>query len=337
MTNATLALSLRGGRIEGWHRGSVAITDPDGRLLFSAGDPTMSTYLRSSIKMIQAIPVVRSGAADRFSFSNAELAICCASHDGAGYHLQTVSGMLATLGLTESALRCGGHDPHDRTELGRLVCDHRKPGALYNNCSGKHTGMLAACLAKGWPIENYLAADHPLQQWILELMAEYTGVPTEQIDTATDGCSLPTFYVPLLAASRTAARFVADAIAGDQACSRIMQAVAAHPEMINAHGGFDTELVRVMAGAGIAKRGAMAIFVVGVNSRKHGPIGVAVKLEEGDMAPMPPAVMRALEIAEIFTPEQLAQLERFRRIELKNWNGISVGEIRGEYEMERQG
>ena len=189
-------------------------------------------------------------------------------------------------------------------------------------------------MAKGWPIDNYLAADHPLQQWILELIAEYTGVASKQIGTAVDGCSLPTFYVPISAASRAVARFVADAAAGDDACHRIMKAVAAHPEMINAHGGFDTELVRVMAGTGIAKRGAMAIFVVGVNSRNHGPIGITVKLEEGDMTPMPPAVMRALEIAEIFTPEQLAQLERFRRIELKNWNGISVGEIRGEYEMD---
>ncbi|KXK51242.1 MAG: L-asparaginase II [Chlorobi bacterium OLB7] len=149
MTNATLALSLRGGRIEGWHRGSVAIADAQGHLLFSAGDPTMSTYLRSSIKMIQAIPVVRSGAADRFGFSEAELSVCCASHDGASYHLETVSGMLDKLGLAESALRCGGHDPHDRTQLGRLVCDHRKPGALYNNCSGETHGDAGGLFGKG--------------------------------------------------------------------------------------------------------------------------------------------------------------------------------------------
>src|SRR5436305_754069 len=155
MSDATLALSLRAGRIEGVHRGALAITDPSGSVLFSINDPNYLCYPRSAIKMVQAIPVVESGAADRYGFTDAELAICCASHSGAGYHLSAVSSILGKIGLTESALGCGAHEPDDRTERERLVVTDSPPSQLHNNCSGKHAGMLAACLAMGWTIHDY--------------------------------------------------------------------------------------------------------------------------------------------------------------------------------------
>lgn len=337
MVEIPLAVSYRGGRIEGVHHGSIAVTDPSGKLLYGVNDPLYKTYLRSSIKMVQAMPVVLSGAADRFEFTDAELSICCASHNGAPYHIETVAGMLRKIGLDESALGCGAHAPHNHEELGRLFCEHRKPSQLHNNCSGKHTGMLAACLAKGWPIEHYLSPDHPLQEWILDLIAEYSGVDRNDIGTATDGCSLPTFYMPLAGAATIAARFTAEASRGNTTSERIMKAVAARPEMINEIGGFDTELIRVMNGAGIAKRGAMAIFLVGAMTEAHGPVGVAFKLDEGDMTSMPPVVMRTLEGIGALTSEQLEELERFRTIRLKNWNGIEVGEIRAEFDITEHG
>jgi L-asparaginase II len=337
MVEIPLAVSYRGGRIEGVHHGSIAVTDPSGKLLYGVNDPLYKTYLRSSIKMIQALPVVLSGAVDTFGFTDAELAICCASHNGAPYHIETVTGMLRKLGLSESALGCGAHDPHNREELGKLFCEGRNPSQLHNNCSGKHTGMLAACLAKGWPIENYLAPEHPLQEWILDLIAEYSGVDRNDIGTATDGCSLPTFFMPLVGAATIAARFTAQAIVEGTPSQRIMKAVAAHPEMINEIGGFDTELIRVMEGRGIAKRGAMAIFLVGAMTESHGPVGVAFKLDEGDMTSMPPVVMRALEGIGALSAEESDELERFRTIRLKNWNGIEVGEIRAEFDITEHG
>ncbi len=333
MVETPLAVSYRGGRIEGIHHGSIAVTDPAGRLLYGVNDPLHRTYLRSSIKMIQAIPVIRSGAADRFGFTDKEIAVCGASHDGAGYHVETVTGMLAKMGLEENALRCGAHPPHDQAELKRLHRSDGEPSPLHNNCSGKHTGMLAACLAKGWPIENYLALDHPLQQWILDLIAEHTGIPRDDIGTAVDGCSLPTFYVPLMAAGTALARFTDNASKGDEASSRIMKAIAAHPEMINAVGGFDTELVRAMGGKGIAKQGAMAIFVVGAVTEEHGPIGIACKLDEGDMKPMPAVIMRALEGIGVLSEGESGKLEEFRTIRLRNWNRIDVGELRAEFDI----
>jgi L-asparaginase II len=333
MIRVPLAVAYRGGRIEGVHQGAVAVTDASGDLLFSVNDPHYGSYPRSSIKMIQAIPVVRSGAADRFGFTDAELSVCCASHSGASYHLETVSSMLRKIGLTEEDLRCGAHEPSDRPVLEELICTHHKPTQLHNNCSGKHTGMLATCKAMGWPTDTYWELEHPLQQWILDLTAELSGIPREEIGIGIDGCSLPNFYMPLSSLSTTFARFTANAFNDDEAASRIFKAVVAHPEMINEFGGFDTEIIRALNGRAVAKRGAMAISIVGINSRQYGPIGITTKIEDGNITAMPMIVTRVLEQIGVVTPEELEALDTFRRMPLKNWRGIDVGEIRSEFQV----
>jgi L-asparaginase II len=327
MIRNPLAVTHRSGRIDALHYGSVAVADADGRLLYSANDPHFPTYLRSSIKMIQALPVVMSGAADRFAFTDAELAICCASHVGAAYHLETVNGILAKIGLGEPALSCGAHEPDDRAERKRLLCSDHAPTQLHNNCSGKHSGMLAACLANGWPIENYISIDHPLQQWILDLMSEYSGIARANIGIGIDGCSLPAWYMPISGAATVLARFMQRSQSPGEAAQRVMSAVAARPEMINDYGGFDTEIVRVLGGRAMAKRGAMGMFVVGIVTEQHGPIGVAVKLEDGNMTPMPVVMMKVLENLGVLSDAELAGLEAFRSIHLTNWRGIDVGDV----------
>lgn len=333
MSRAPLAVTRRGGRIEATHYGSIVITDPNGGILFSIGDADLPTYVRSSNKMIQALPVVRSGAADKYGFTQQELAVCCASHSAAHYHLDTVRSILEKIGLDVSDLGCGAHDPSDPSAFKRLICSGEQPTAIHNNCSGKHAGMLAATLAMGWPIENYLEWDHPLQQWIFDLMVEHSGVPREQIGTATDGCSLPTFYLPLSSIATCLARFMANAEAGDEASRRIVNAMAAFPEMIYEHGGFDSELIRALRGRGIAKRGAMAVFVVGLLSQRFGPIGMAVKLEDGNISQMPVVVMSALEQLELITPEEATHLADFRRIIIRNWNEMEVGDIAAQFTL----
>jgi L-asparaginase II len=337
-SNSTpLARVYRGGRIEGLHHGAVAVTDASGHLLFSVNNPDYSSYPRSSIKMIQALPVVLSGAADRFGFTERELAVCVASHTGARYHLDAVHGMLEKIGMTEADLGCGAHDPDDRSELQNLMCSNHKPSQIHNNCSGKHAGMLASCLAMNWPTAGYFEQDHPLQQWIHQLMADHAGLPPDSLGIGIDGCSLPTFYMPIASMSRVLARFTADAFNGDTPAGRIFRAVAAHPEMINAFGGFDTELVRVLGGRGIAKRGAMAVFIVGINTERYGPIGITVKIEDGNSTPMPVIVMRVLEEIGAITPDEAAELQVFREMPLRNWRGIDVGEIRAEFDVKRVG
>jgi L-asparaginase II len=330
-----LAIAYRAGRVEAVHHGDIAVSDVSGNILFALNDPHYRSYPRSSIKMIQALPVVLSGAADRFGFTEPELAVCCASHEGASYHLEAVASILRKIGLTEADLGCGAHEPGDRAMLEELICSHHKPSQLHNNCSGKHSGMLAACVAMGWPTENYLELEHPLQQWILKLTSERSGIPQEELGVGIDGCSLPNFYMPISALSTTFARFTADAFAGDEASGRIFRAVAAYPEMINRHGGFDSEIIRVLAGRATAKRGAMAIYVVGINSPQYGPIGVTVKIADGNMMPMPVIMMRVLEQIGAITPEEAAELGQFRQMILTNWRGITVGEVASEFELEK--
>lgn len=333
MDRNPLAVTYRGGRIDALHHGSVVVTDAAGTVLFAVNDPHYVAYLRSSSKMLQAIPVIMSGAAERFGFTASEVAICCASHSAADYHLDAVKSILRKIGLTEAELRCGAQTPSDQQEIERLILAHEKPSQLHNNCSGKHAGMLAVCVTKGWPTDNYIAPDHPLQQWILDIIAEYTGLDRDGIPWAVDGCSLPTFYMPISAIATALARFVAKAAAGDGAARQILDALADHPEMIYEFGGFDSELIRVMGGHGIAKRGAMAIYVVGMETEAYGPIGIAVKMDDGNITPMSPIVMRVLEKLDVLSAAQREELARFRTIELENLRNIHVGEVVADFEL----
>jgi len=333
MHRSPLAISKRGSRIDALHYGSIVVVDTAGEILFSVNHPDFPTYLRSSIKMLQAIPAVASGGADVYGFTPDEIAICVASHVGASYHIETVARMLSKIGLDEHALVCGQQEPDDPAERKRLLCSDTPPSQLHNNCSGKHTGMLAACCAMGWPVENYHALEHPLQQWILDLLSDYSGIGRDLIAVGIDGCSLPSFYMPISGAARVIARFVDNAQVDATADARIMRSVAAHPEMINASGGFDTELIRVTGGRFLAKRGAMAMFLMGAVTERYGAIGIAIKLEDGNMAPVPLVVMKALRDLDLLTPEEVRGLEAFTTLPLRNWRGIDVGEVSPNFSM----
>ncbi len=338
---APLAYSTRNSQIEAVYEGAIAVVDPEGRVLESAGDPEYKTFVRSSIKMIQAIPVIETGAAEKFELSDMELALCCASHTGADYHVKAVQSILGKIGLGEGALKCGGHLPEDREMRERLIRLEANPTAIYNNCSGKHAGMLATCLAAGWPVESYMEEDHPLQQRILELVSEYSGIPSDEIITGIDGCSLPTYYLPLSAIATTAARFIARADdpwtptvedpagpgGGMTPDRRLLEAINAHPEMIQSEQGFDTMLIRSIDAACYAKRGAMGIMLIGLQTREHGPIGVAIKSENGEDKIMPVVVTSLLEKLGALTPEEKNRLAPYRSEPIKNWAGTVVGEL----------
>lgn len=327
MHRTPLAVSTRGSRIDALHYGSIAVVNADGEILYSVNDPNFPTYVRSSIKMLQALPLVISGGVERFAFTEREVAVAVASHVGADYHIQTVAGMLEKMGLSVEDLRCGSQEPDDPAERKRLLCSGMAPSQLHNNCSGKHTGMLAACMAKGWPIDDYISVDHPLQQWIHEILSNYSGVPRALIGVGIDGCSLPAFYIPISAAATAMARFMEGSRDQSSPERRIARSVAAYPEMINDHGEFDTELVRATGGRMLAKRGAMAIFLIGALTGKYGAIGIAIKLEDGNMMPVPMVAMKALRDLELLTEEEASRLEEFSALPLHNWRGIRTGEI----------
>lgn len=328
MTFVPLAYTTRNQRVESIYQGLYAVVTADGALLRSAGDPDYATYLRSAIKMIQAMPIIESGAAERFALSAAELAICCASHTAADYHVKTVRGLLGKLGLGEGALKCGGHLPEDREMRERLIRMEGTPTAIYNNCSGKHAGMLASCIAHDWPLETYLDPDHPLQQRIFDLIADYAGLSTERIGLGIDGCSLPTYFMPVRNAALMAARFIDRAAEPGSADRRLLDAIAAHPEMIQAEEGFDSVLIRSIDGDCYAKRGAMGIMLIGMRTEAYGAIGIGIKIADGEGRPMPVVALAILEELDLLSDVERERLASFSLLPLKNWNGIHVGDMR---------
>ena len=207
MVNPVLVEVTRSGRVESRHRGAVAIIDADGKVLLAIGDVEEPVYPRSAVKAIQALPLVESGAADAFGFGDRELALSQASHGGEPQHVAGVSAMLAATGLDETALECGTHAPSHAASAEELIRKGEKPSPLHNNCSGKHANFLA--LAKQLDVDHrgYVKPEHPVQRAVGEALASLTGAPHGADNCGVDGCSIPTYAVPLTGLARGFARF----------------------------------------------------------------------------------------------------------------------------------
>ena len=311
----------RGGLLEGVHRGHAVVHD--GRDVVAAwGDPGKVIYPRSSCKMIQALPLLESGAADAAGLQPEQLALSCASHNGAVIHSTKVGAWLDGIGLGESDLRCGCHMPWDKDENRRLTCSDHKPNQLHNNCSGKHAGFLTWTRhAKAGP--EYVEIDHPLQQAIRQATAEVTG--EDPAGYGIDGCSAPNFAGSITGLARAMAAFAQPG--GDargQAMARLVQAMTAYPELVAGEGRACTELMRAMGGRVAVKTGAEAVFIAIIPEKK---LGVAVKIEDGGT--------RASEAAITALLVQLGVLDKDHPVvgkyltnPMKNWRGIEVGGLR---------
>src|SRR5256714_13478742 len=277
----------RGSITESRHRGHIIAVDGDGRTVAQLGEPEkLVTYLRSSCKPHQAIPLVASGAADRFDFTPKEIAIACASHSGEPVHVETVREMLDKIGLDAGALKCGVHEPFSAEAAQKLRETGEKPGVLRNNCSGKHTGMLALALHLGAPPETYDHPESPVQKAILRAVAQFTGVAEKDVVLGTDGCGVPVFGMPIRAMALAYARIISPPAEFDDAtraaCERIVAAMTAHPEMV---GGtterFDTEVMRAAGVRAVSKVGAEGVYTTGIMPCADWPrgVGLAFKIE----------------------------------------------------------
>lgn len=340
----TLLLELtRGGRVESQHTGAITVADAQGRLVAACGDPERVVFLRSSAKPLQVLPVIESGAARAFAITPRELAVACASHTGAAIHLEAVRGLQARLGLTEADLGCGAHMPDDPASGADLICRGAAPTPVYNNCSGKHTGMLAVARHLGWPLAGYLAPEHPLQQLILRTVAEMFAVAPEAVGLGVDGCSAPNFAVPMRNAAAAFARLAdPDGLPAPRAAAAraAFAAMTAHPEMVQCPGGSDTELMRALPGRLIAKRGAEGYQAIGLAPGALRPgspaLGIAIKVDDGAARAVPPIAVEVLRQLGALGPEHLAQLAAagVRAPEpLYNWERQQVGEARPVFQL----
>jgi L-asparaginase II len=340
---APLVEVWRGAIVESRHRGHVAVVDGDGKLVARLGEPETVTYLRSSGKPFQALPLVATGAADRFGFTPREIAIACGSHSGEPVHEETVAAMLEKIGLDESALKCGTHEPFSAEATAELRRRGEKPRVLQNNCSGKHAGMLALALHLGAPTQTYDEPDNPVQQAILRGVSQFSGVPETEIARGTDGCGVPVFGLPVRAMALMYARLVAPGENFDDstraACARIVAAMTSAPEMV---GGtrerLDTEMMRVTRGRIISKIGAEGVYTVGVLPCEMYPrgLGLALKIEDGeDRRARPPVVIEALRQLGALDAEARAELEPYASFTVRNHRGEAVGAVRASFALER--
>ncbi|HET8778411.1 MAG TPA: asparaginase [Candidatus Limnocylindria bacterium] len=286
----------RGDRVESAHRGSIVVVAPDGSTVASVGEPDQFAYARSSAKPFQLAPFVASGRFDEYGLGTDALAVMAASHSGEDRHVRLVQEILRRAGLTSAVLQNQVHAPFDSETATRLVRDGERPTVLRGNCSGKHAAMVLFAKASGWPIDTYWHPDHPVQRLALETVSALSDVPIEDIATATDGCGVVTFGMPLRGLATAFARLADPSAVADpplrSALTRIRDAMMEHPELVaGERRRIDTAVMRAFPKRVVSKGGAEGVLAMGFPPGAlpsgapfgDGPMGVAAKVEDGSL------------------------------------------------------
>ncbi|HEX2268369.1 MAG TPA: asparaginase [Pyrinomonadaceae bacterium] len=331
----------RGAITESRHRGHVVAIEPDGNIVGSLGAPHNVTFLRSSAKPLQALPLLTSGAAERFGFTDEEVALACASHNGEPIHTKIAESMLEKIGLGPEALHCGAHEPYSPEAAGVLRARNQLPNVLHNNCSGKHAGMLAVALQLGAPINSYETPENPVQRAIAQAVSDFTDVALEDLAVGVDGCAAPIFGVSIRAMALAYARLVSPPETFDKptraACERIVRVMMKYPELIGGTSErLDTELMRAAPGRVVSKVGAEGVYTAGVVPCERWPkgLGLALKIEDGDdKRARPTVVIESLRQLGVLSGASLEAVSRYAFFPVKNRRGDVVGEIRAAFKL----
>ncbi|HMB70094.1 MAG TPA: asparaginase, partial [bacterium] len=316
----------RGGRAEAILQGALVVRDDRGQVRARWGDPGWPSYLRSGVKMIQAVPLVASGAADRWDLEPRHLAVCCASHSGETAHLTAVREILERCGADESMLHCGAHAPFHAGSAEELVRGGERPRPIHHDCSGKHAGMMATCAHRGQDVAGYWRRDHPLQQEIHDVLAALADV--DGMPWAVDGCGVPTWHLPLDAFALALARFVGGAGPAAEyagAADRLVRAMQSHPEMVGGTGRFCTALPRAANRPLIAKAGAEGLYAVAWREEDGRGVALCAKAAAGDARSRDFAVTEAAAQLGLLDEAGLEALAEFHGAPLRNWAGEVVG------------
>jgi L-asparaginase II len=326
MTSLVPLIELyRGGTLESIHFGAVAVVDTQGRLLASTGDPMRTVFTRSCLKALQALPFMQAGGPQLFGFSRENVAMMCASHSGEPMHVAQVQGMLDKSGLTYKTLQCGCHVPY-YVEAGvgpaPAVVDER-----HSNCSGKHAGFLAHCVQQGWPVGNYLAPGHPLQQAIRREVARAVGLAPDELKIGVDGCSAPNYAMPLAHLARGYARLASGASDSEfgESFAQLTDAMTAHPDLVSGTGRSDQAFMRAGRGDWVTKAGADGMQAFASRSRGQ---AFALKISDGNKV--------AVNAATIAVLDQLGWLDARQREDLRPWRSEAIANARGTQVGERK-
>lgn len=316
----------RGDQAEIRHQVHALWLDDRGKVIRSWGDEERLVCPRSAFKPVQAIPLAISKGFEKSSAPQRSLAIACASHLAQDIHLETVRTWLEELGRSESDLVCGPQEPKDPRAIVKLALDNKKADRVYNNCSGKHTGFLATCLAKGWDFRGYHLWDHPLQVEIRRVSIELSGLDWDRAPYGIDGCGIPTYHIPLISFGVMMSRFLRpESTPYASAMNQILSAWAGEPYMIGGKGELGSEMIHLTRGRLLAKIGALGNYVL--LDRERGRC-LVMKVEDGAERAVHEALLSLLAADGGLTSSEEKELRQFAPREIRNWAGEVVGEAR---------
>ena len=327
--------AIRGRIVESSHRVSAAVVDAAGKLVASTGDPDLVTYWRSCAKPIQVLPLIEDGGADALGIDDAEIVLACASHNGEPRHLEVAASLLRKAGCSEADLACGPHPSLSPVFARQMAERGEKPRSIHSNCSGKHAAMLALARFHGWPGKGYRLPEHPVQQRLLKEVAAWTGVSEARVGQGTDGCGVVSYALPLrnmaLAYARLGVGFRVSGVAGETPdtlhptpytpSERVIRAIVADPFLIAGTGRLCTEVIASSGGAVVAKVGADGVYSAAIPGAR---LGLAMKVEDGDMDAARPALLAFLDL---LAPGVVHVADSFRTPGIRNTLGEEVGRL----------
>jgi len=328
METSKLVEVTRGEMVESVHRGVVVAVESSGNTIYSMGDPQYYTFIRSAAKPIQAIPVIERGAAQKFGFNEQELAVITASHSGEFEHQEAVKGILKKIGLDTGNLLCGTTKPLHKPTADKMSRENIKPGPIHCPCSGKHAGMLAIAVHEKMRLEDYYLLEHPVQQIMLETMAELAEMKKEDIKIGIDGCGVPVFGLPVRAMALAYANFVHPdkfSVKRQEACLRLGKIMGKYPKLIAGSGRFTTVLAEQVGTRIVTKDGSEGIFCIGLPEEG---LGIAIKIEDGSARALAPVVLKVLDELGILTARDKEALNGYYHPQIKNFRDEVIGEIR---------
>jgi L-asparaginase II len=325
MSNPVLVNTLRGDIVENRHRGAIAVCDPKGRLVHSWGDIEALVYPRSSIKSLQALPLVETGAADHYKLSQSELAIACSSHGAETLHTDTVRNWLERIQLDEQALECGAHAPDHPATAEMLLRDQIIPGRIHNNCSGKHTAMLTTAQFLGEQTRGYIEREHPVQQRWFDALGDMADVDMRKLPWNRDGCGIPVIAMPLKSIATAFARIAApDELAATRAdaIERITSAIAAHPFNVAGTGRLCSEIMQQTGRRVLVKSGAAGVYAAALPEKG---LGIALKIDDGTGEAAQVAILAVLRHLNALHDDEIEALTDRCRMPVVNTRDIITG------------
>jgi L-asparaginase II len=323
-----LVVVTRDDYVESIHYGYICIVNSSGQVLYTLGNYNTKIFFRSSAKPVQVIPLIQSGAAEAFSFSKKEIAIACASHSGQKNHQETVGDILRKLRLDGINLHCGIMTPYSEEENKRLIAEGRSPSVFHCSCSGKHSAMLALAKFRGCPIDNYESMANPIQQEILNTIAEFSNEEASSIPIGTDGCGAPIYLLPIKKIALSYARLVYYSQNSKSSyhvsCKTVFDSMTQFPEMVAGDYEFCTELMQVTKDKLIGKVGCEGVYCLGI---KEGNLGICIKIIDGNERAVYPVVIHVLRELGLLSNNEFNSVKHWYRQSIKNNPGEVVGEI----------